>query len=100
LLLPLYIEIREGGMYHHWSIRPSSSWHQKANERLVKHLAEYGYAPPAISFDTAFGSTRNQSGNCSPIIATECFYCILQLDVFVFSPFTRSFASLMLGSKK
>jgi hypothetical protein len=35
-----------------------------------------------------FHSTRNQSSNCSPIIATVRMYCILQLAVFVFCPFT------------
>jgi hypothetical protein len=33
-------------------------------------------------------STRNQRGNCGPILATVRFYCILQRVVFVFSPAT------------
>jgi hypothetical protein len=36
----------------------------------------------------SFRSTRNQRSNCSPIIATVRMYCILQLAVFVFCPFT------------
>jgi hypothetical protein len=34
-------------------------------------------------------STRNQRGNCIPIIAAVQLHCILQLAVFVFYPFTR-----------
>jgi hypothetical protein len=36
-------------------------------------------------------STRNQSGNCDPILATVRLYRIFQLDVFVFCPFTLAF---------
>jgi hypothetical protein len=35
-------------------------------------------------------STRNQRGNCTPILTTVHLHCILQLDVFVFCPFTRT----------
>jgi hypothetical protein len=35
-------------------------------------------------------STRNQRGNCTPILPTVRLYCILQLAVFVFCPFTRA----------
>jgi hypothetical protein len=36
-------------------------------------------------------STRNQSSNCAPILATVPLNRILQLAVFVFCPFTRAF---------
>jgi hypothetical protein len=35
-------------------------------------------------------STRDQRGNCDPVIVTARFHCILQLAVFVFCPFTRT----------
>jgi hypothetical protein len=38
----------------------------------------------------AFRSTRDQRGNCDPILATMHLYCSLQLEVFVFCPFTRT----------
>ena len=38
----------------------------------------------------SFRSTRNHHGNCGPIIAIARFYRIRQLDVFVFSTFTRT----------
>jgi hypothetical protein len=38
-----------------------------------------------------FRSTRNQCGNCSPILATVRLYRILQLTVFYWCPFTRTF---------
>jgi hypothetical protein len=41
-----------------------------------------------------FGSSRNQRGNCSPILATVRLYSILQLGVFAFCPFTRTFSPL------
>jgi hypothetical protein len=34
--------------------------------------------------------TRNQRGDCNPILATELLYCILQFHVFVFFPCTRT----------
>jgi hypothetical protein len=37
-----------------------------------------------------FRSTRNQRGNCTPILATVRLYCILQLPVFLFCPFTHT----------
>jgi hypothetical protein len=38
-----------------------------------------------------FNSTRNQRGNCTPILATVRLNCILQLAVFDCCPFTRTF---------
>jgi ribosomal protein L34E len=37
-----------------------------------------------------FRSTRNQCGDCGPILATVRLYRILQLDVFLFCPFART----------
>jgi hypothetical protein len=37
-----------------------------------------------ISDDTVFRSTRNQSGNCTPILATVRLHGLLQLAIFVF----------------
>jgi hypothetical protein len=37
-----------------------------------------------------FRSTRNQRGNCNPILAPVHLHRILQLDVFVFCPCTRA----------
>jgi hypothetical protein len=33
-----------------------------------------------------FRTTWNQDGNCIPILATLCLYCILQLAIFAFCP--------------
>jgi hypothetical protein len=35
-------------------------------------------------------SIRNQRCNCTPTLATVRLYCIFQLDVYVFCPFTRT----------
>jgi hypothetical protein len=37
-----------------------------------------------------FRSTRNQRSDCTPILATVRLYRILELDVFVFCPLTRT----------
>jgi hypothetical protein len=37
-----------------------------------------------------FRSTRNQRGNCCPILATMRLYCTLQLAVFICCPLTRT----------
>jgi hypothetical protein len=37
-----------------------------------------------------FRSTRNQRGNCDPILVTVRLYRFLQLEVFVLCPFTRT----------
>jgi hypothetical protein len=44
----------------------------------------------STSCNTDFRSTWNQRGNCNPILATVRLYRILQLDAFVFCPFTRT----------
>jgi hypothetical protein len=36
-----------------------------------------------------FCSTRNQRRNCTPVLATVRFDCLLQLDEFAFCPFAR-----------
>jgi hypothetical protein len=42
-----------------------------------------------------FRSTRNQRGNCSPILAIVIRYCILQLAVFIWCPFTHTCVRLV-----
>jgi hypothetical protein len=47
-----------------------------------------------------FSSTRDQRGNCTPILATMRLYSILQLAVFNCCPFTPAFTlQLMMGFK-
>jgi hypothetical protein len=54
--------------------------------RLVA-LAGQGTVPSIQTL--LFRSTRNQRGNCSPILAIVLLYCILQLAVFFFCPSTH-----------
>jgi hypothetical protein len=49
-----------------------------------------GLAPSVMAL--SFRSTRNQRGNCSPILATVRLYCILQLVVFIFCPYPNTFS--------
>jgi hypothetical protein len=41
---------------------------------------------PSIPILVFFRTTWNQDGNCIPILATLCLYCILQLAIFAFCP--------------
>jgi hypothetical protein len=43
----------------------------------------------------SFRSTRNQRGNCGPILATVRLYRILQVEVFLFCPMTRMCRSML-----
>jgi hypothetical protein len=51
-------------------------------------VVDQGIMPSVITL--LVRSARNQCYNCFPILDTVHFYCVLQLVVFVFCPFTRS----------
>jgi hypothetical protein len=60
--------------------------------RTSSHLVDAGIQDIVPSVPAPlFRSTRNQHGNCTPILPTVRLYRILQLAVFVFCPFTRTF---------
>jgi hypothetical protein len=48
---------------------------------------------PPFLLTLPFGSTRNERGDCTSILATVRLYCIFQFAVFDFLPFTHTLIS-------
>jgi hypothetical protein len=61
----------------------------KGNDDLLQSTRLVETFVPSIQ--TLFRSTRDQRGNCIPLLATVLLHCILQLAVLVFLPFSRTF---------